>query len=522
MYEAFFKLRSRPFVAAPQTNRYFPATVIENARASLGRAIERGEGAGLIVGPAGTGKTLLCQMLAEEFSERFAVALLTSGRLGTRQALLQAILYELDLPYRGLDEGELRLSLLDHLEPKPEGHAGLLLIVDEAHSLSWRLLEEVRMLTNLVRNGQPRVRVVLAGSPLLEERFASPRMSSFSQRLAARCYLEALDSAETAEYVRAQISTVGGDAALIFQDDALRSIYRATDGVPRLINQVCDHALILAGLGGLRRLTSEAVDEAWADLQQLPAPWTAGPKSESASPIVEFGGLDELDDEPREAIPFRAAAVRQLQVSEPDDQLDAIAEQLSTIDETFHPAGAIGTEVEIEFPEFGDPFGEEFAEEEVVLERYASEQEMFAEAPRVSSWEGKQIGSFLEPLIAEPWRAEPGRPKIGPCGDDSPDRQPPDRQAAADEAAQQQPVEPSMPAKSEMPPLPDAQTERLSDNPIATVRAETLLASLPQQPNDTDLIVFDDEPRIVPAQPRPTPGVRKSEYKQLFAKLRRG
>jgi type II secretory pathway predicted ATPase ExeA len=517
MYEAFFKLRSRPFVAAPQTNRYFPATVIENARASLGRAIERGEGAGLIVGPAGTGKTLLCQMLAEEFSERYAVALLASGRLSTRQALLQAILYELGLPYRGLDEGELRLSLLDHLEPKPDGHAGLLLIVDEAHTLSWRLLEEVRLLTNLVRNGQPRVRVVLAGSPLLEERFASPRMSSFSQRLAARCYLESLDSAETADYVRAQISSVGGDAQQIFQDDALRSIYRATDGVPRLINQVCDHALILAGLGGLRRLTSEAIDEAWADLQQLPAPWTAAPKNETASQIVEFGGLDDIDDEPREAIPFRAAPVRQLQVSEPDEQLEAIAEQLSTIDEAFHPAGTIGTEVEIEFPEFGDPFGEEFAEEEVVLERYASDQEMFAEAPRVSSWEGKQIGSFLEPLVAEPWRVEPQGPKVVPGGDDSEDRQKP-----ADEAAGQQADTPIRPAKLATPSRPEVQPQRPCDDPIATVRVETLLASLPQQPDDTDLIVFDEDPRIAPARPRAAPGVRKLEYKQLFAKLRRG
>lgn len=519
MYEAFFKLRSRPFVAAPQTNRYFPATVIENARAALGRAIERGEGAGLIVGPAGTGKSLLCQMLAEEFSDRFAVALLASGRIGTRQALLQAILYELGLPYRGLDEGELRLSLLDHLEPKPEGHAGLLLIIDEAHTLSWRLLEEVRMLTNLVRNGQPRVRVVLAGSPLLEERFASPRMSSFSQRLAARCYLESLDSTETAEYVRVQISSVGGDARQIFHDDALRSIFRATDGVPRLINQVCDHALILSGLGGLRRLTSEAIDEAWADLQQLPAPWTAPLKNESASPIVEFGGLDDIDDEPREAIPFRAPAVRQLQVSEPDEQLDAIAEQLSTIDEAFHPAGAIGTEVEIDFPEFGDPFGEEFAEEEVVLERYASDREMFAEAPRVSSWEGKQIGSFLEPLIAEPWRVEPQPPTIGPGGDDSEERQQP-----AEEAAERQPARPALPAKNETSVRPEDQPQPQPpcDDAIATLRLETALASLSPPPDDADLIVIEDENRVAPAPPRPTPGVRKLEYKQLFAKLRRG
>ena len=394
MYETWFKLRSRPFMAAPQTDRYFPATVIENARISLGCAIERGDGAGLIVGPPGTGKTLLCQMLAEEFSDSFAVVL---GQRPHRHApaLLQAILYELGLPYRQLDEGELRLSLLDHLEPRPEGHAGLLLIIDEVHSLSWRLLEEVRMLTNLVRGGQPRVRVVLSGSAVLEERFASPRLNSFSQRLAVRCYLESLDSTETAEYVRAGISIVGGDPGQLFHEDALRCIYRATDGVPRLINQVCDHALILAGLGGQRQLTSEAIDEAWADLQQLPAPWTASTSTAQASQIVEFGGLDDSDDEPREAIPFRAAS-RQLQVSEPDDQFDAIAEQLSAIDDAFVPAGTVGTELELDFPEFGDPFDEEFAEEEVVLERYSSDQAMFAHAPRVSSWEGRQIGSSDE------------------------------------------------------------------------------------------------------------------------------
>ncbi len=249
MYEDFFRLLRRPFLAAPQAGRYFPAAAIENARKTLTRSIERGEGAGLIVGPSGTGKTLLCQLLADQFTSIFSVVLLTSGRLGTRQALLQATLYELGLPYRGMDEGELRLSLLDHLEPTPGGTEGLLLLIDEAQTLPWRLLEEVRMFTNLVRNGLARVRVVLAGSPVLEERFASPKLNSFSQRLAARCYLESLESAETADYVRAQIVAAGGESARVFTDEALGSIYRASDGIPRLINQVCDHALILASLG---------------------------------------------------------------------------------------------------------------------------------------------------------------------------------------------------------------------------------------------------------------------------------
>src|SRR5262249_30876280 len=159
-----------------------------------------------------------------------------------------AILYELGLPYRGMDEGELRLSLVDHLEPGADNNEGLLLLIDEAHTLPWRLLEEVRMITNVVRNGQPRVRVVLAGNAALEERFASPKLNSFSQRLAARCYLEALDCAETLEYVRAQISSSGAATDKFFGEDALRSVYRASDGIPRLINQICDHALILAGL----------------------------------------------------------------------------------------------------------------------------------------------------------------------------------------------------------------------------------------------------------------------------------
>ncbi len=145
MYETFFDFTSRPFLSAPQPKNYFPATAIEAARCTLERLIQRGEGPGLIIGPPGTGKTLLCHLLAERFNGPFAVALLAGGRLKSCQAMLQAILYELGVPCRGLDEGELRLALMDYLEPKPDGPEALLLLVDEAHTLSWRLLDEVRL-----------------------------------------------------------------------------------------------------------------------------------------------------------------------------------------------------------------------------------------------------------------------------------------------------------------------------------------------------------------------------------------
>lgn len=494
MYEGFFKLHGRPFLAAPQTSRYFPATVIESARKTLARCIERGEGAGLIVGPNGTGKTLLCQMLAEEFDERFDVALLSSGRLGTRQALLQAILYEMGLPYRGLDEGELRLSLLDHLEPDSRGKQGLLLLIDEAHSLPWRLLEEVRMVTNLVRDGLPRVRVVLSGGPALEERLASPKLNSFSQRLAARCYIESLDSAETTAYVRAQITSVGGDPAQLFHEDALRSIYRASDGIPRLINQICDHALILASLGGLRRLTSEAIDEAWADLQQLPAPWTGAQiQPTGASQVVEFGGLEDAAEDAPEAIPFRVPDPRQTQqihLSRPEEQLDAIENQLAKMDLDFEPAGTIGTEIELDFPEFGDYLSEEFAEEEVVLDRYSSDVEIFADVPRVSSWEGQQLGAMLEPFGSEPVAPAAFQPKADPI---MPEKPGPARRAG------------------------DTPTTR-----VETGHKEAKTIREPSHSDDRDLIVVEEDTVVTASLRRPSPAARKLEYRQLFAKLRRG
>src|SRR5262249_49951974 len=153
----------------------------------------------------GTGKSLVLHLLAEQFGQSYAIALLANGHLTTRRILLQAISFELGLPYRGLEEGELRLALVDYLAPSTRCPLGLLLLVDEAHRLPLKLMEELRMMTNLVRGGEPRVRLVLAGSSLLEERFARPEMSSFSQRLAARCYLEALDRNETASYIRSQI-----------------------------------------------------------------------------------------------------------------------------------------------------------------------------------------------------------------------------------------------------------------------------------------------------------------------------
>jgi len=378
MYEAHFGLDRRPFSSVPRTDQYYPASTIESSRQSLVRAVQRAEGIGLVVGPAGTGKTLLCQVLAEQSRESFQVALLGCGRLSTRRELLQAILFELGQPYRGLDEGELRLALVDYLTAGEDCPNGIVLVVDEAHTLPLRLFEEIRLLTNLAKNNLPRIRLVMVGGPLLEERFANPKLESFSQRIVARCYLEPLTRAETQQYVQRQVNQAGSGDEPIFSTEACRAVHQATDGVPRLVNQLCDHAMLLAFSNGQSRINTGCVEEAWSDLQQLPTPYAAGHEADTAA-VIEFGGLD---DEPSEtAAPkladscqgdgdlagpalrvapltedFRAEAARELDGIEDDS------------DEGFQPAGSIGPELELVFDDGADPFGESFEEEEVISE----------------------------------------------------------------------------------------------------------------------------------------------------------
>jgi type II secretory pathway predicted ATPase ExeA len=386
MYESHFHLQTRPFVAAPLVENYVPAQAMEQARQSLIRCVERAEGPGLIVGPTGSGKSLLSLLVADHFRrEQFQVAMLASARLSTRRALLQNILFELHLPYRGMEEGELRLSLIDHLEPRGSGLAGLLLVLDEAHRLPIRLLEEIRLISNFIRDGQPRVRLVLAGSAELEERLASPKLESLQQRIASRCYLQSLGREETSQFIRQQLERAGGNGN-IFTSDALRAVYSATDGIPRLVNQVCDHALVLAALSGELQISAAAVGEAWSDLQQLPAPWQmATPKdNEATSTAIEFGQLS--DEESAAVQPESEHSSTNSRVELTLDRIDQTLGALDSADgiefstlgdlyedaQEFEPVGDANTQVELSFLTPANPFGEGFDEEEVVVDRYAT------------------------------------------------------------------------------------------------------------------------------------------------------
>ncbi|MFO0885721.1 MAG: AAA family ATPase [Pirellulales bacterium] len=417
MYENYFHLSQRPFAAAPQVEAYVSTPFCENALQSSIRCLERAEGIALIMGPTGTGKSLLCQLVAQHFADRFEVALLDSARLCTRRALLQNILFTLRLPYRNMDEGELRLALMSHLDPQTSSSQGLVLIVDEAHTLPLRLLEEVRLITNLVRGGQPRIRLLLAGGMAMEERLASPKLEAFQQRLATRSYLQAFNYDETIHYITQQLRRCGGDPQRCISDDAMEAVYRVTDGVPRLVNQLSDHALLLAANGHRPLVDRSIVEDAWADLQQLPGPWhadhpQAGKPADAG--VIEFG---TLADEASFSVEFDHFEPAKAAVVESDfagattasidsaPSIPALESRYAELREEW-PFPSMTSAPPVVTPALPvsasvNPFGDGFDQEEVVLDRYAGmASALFENAPRVSSEEGKSIGKQLAAIVA--------------------------------------------------------------------------------------------------------------------------
>ncbi len=287
MYESFFGFVKRPFLAVSTLDRYFPSTSVEQTCQTTTRAISRGEGPVAIFGGTGLGKTMCCMRVAENFRRNFEVVMLASSQLITRRALLQSLLFELRCPYREMSEGELRLTLMNRLQPSTENPTdGLVLIIDEAQTLSMKLLEELRLLTNVVRNGIPRVRMILCGTMRLEECLSHPHMESLNQRLAARCYLTPMSMSETGQYVKHKIELSGVDSSTIMTRDALEAIYRGSDGIPRLVDQLADQALLLACNDRERPVSAAMVGRAWCMLQQLPNPWSE-PESIAKPEVTE-------------------------------------------------------------------------------------------------------------------------------------------------------------------------------------------------------------------------------------------
>jgi len=243
MYTAFYGLREKPFALSPDPRFLYLAGSHREALAHLLYGIEEGEGFISVTGEVGTGKTTLCRTLLERLDGDLELAFLFNPSR-TALELLQSICAEFDLPAEGLTRRSLMTQLDAFLvEQKKQGRR-VLLIIDEAQTLTENTLEQVRLLSNLETSREKLIQILLLGQPELDRKLDERGLRQLRQRISVRWKLEPLSPTETRAYVRHRLSVAAGEPKDLFSESALREVHRRTGGIPRLVNQLCDRALL--------------------------------------------------------------------------------------------------------------------------------------------------------------------------------------------------------------------------------------------------------------------------------------
>mgnify|MGYP003663813040 CR=1 FL=1 len=309
MYEPFFGMDRRPFSATPDPGCFFGSVELQAVLEELTVCVERGQGIAILTAAAGVGKTLLCQRLAANLRERessrsqFECVYLSNSNFPTRRSLLQAILFEMGDEYSRRDEPELRLDLRSRLlSLRPEREA-LVLIVDEAHLFSDELLEELRTLSDLAAGGSSLVRIMLSGQHDLEERLTDRSFDAINQRISKHVFVEPLTISESADYIRHRLTWAGCNVESTLTEEAISIITRASGGVPRCLNQLSDHSLLLAFASDQKPVTADTVREALEDLKQLPLHWNdVSDGTEIVGFVEDENSSETFDDESEESV----------------------------------------------------------------------------------------------------------------------------------------------------------------------------------------------------------------------------
>ncbi|MBY0398794.1 AAA family ATPase, partial [Myxococcota bacterium] len=243
MYTSFYGLREKPFALSPDPRFLYLAASHREALAHLLYGIEQGEGFISVTGEVGTGKTTLCRTLLERLEGQIELAFLFNPSKSALE-LLQSICAEFGLPAEGLGRRNLMSQLNKFLLEQKERGRRVLLIIDEAQTLSENTLEQVRLLSNLETSREKLIQILLLGQPELDRKLDERGLRQLRQRISVRWKLEPLSADETVAYVRHRISVAAGEPKDLFSESALREVHRRTGGIPRLVNQLCDRALL--------------------------------------------------------------------------------------------------------------------------------------------------------------------------------------------------------------------------------------------------------------------------------------
>jgi len=244
MYEGFYKLNKSPFANVPDPSLLYLSPQHQRALSVLKYALMARAGFCVITGDVGTGKTTLLRRLLQDLDVPVEIGLVSNTQCESFEEFLQWILLAFDLEYRGKEKVELYDTLVAYLIAQFRKGRPVTLIIDEAQHLGAEYLEQLRMMSNINTERGQILQTILIGQPELWDLLRKPELVQFAQRISYDYFIAPFDSVElTKNYIQFRINAAGGDEHL-FEEDAYQLIWESTGGVPRLINLVCDTALV--------------------------------------------------------------------------------------------------------------------------------------------------------------------------------------------------------------------------------------------------------------------------------------
>ncbi len=267
MYKSFYGLKESPFNVNPDPRFLFLTKQIEEALTGLMYGIQTRKGFITLTGEVGTGKTTLINRLLDWLHHRRArTAFLFNSRMNSSQ-LFDFILAEFDIPCESKSKSQQLLKLNHWLLERYRDGETVVLIIDEAQNLTYPVLEEIRLLTNLETSTEKLLQIVLSGQPELEEKLKLPQLRQLRQRIMLRCRTTPLSEDQTSEYIAERLRIAGASGDPIFSTKTLEAIHVYSMGIPRVINLLCEHSLVNGFVEQQRPIQHKIVEEVAHEFQ---------------------------------------------------------------------------------------------------------------------------------------------------------------------------------------------------------------------------------------------------------------
>jgi len=289
MYLKYYSFNEEPFNMTPNSRYFFESGKHMEALSTLIYAIESRKGFVVITGEIGSGKTTVCRTLLNKLDPSTQTALITNTHISGKD-LLTTILEDLEVEFKSGSKARLLSQLNEYLIEQLKNDCNVVLIVDEAQNLKPAVLEEVRMLSNLETENEKLIQIIFLGQPQLKKKLSLPSLEQLRQRIAVYYHLVPLTKEECMKYIKHRLRIASDSNKKYFEDQALEIIYQFSKGVPRLINQICDSALLSGFIYNKKTIDEDLMREVVRESptkQILHKTFRADPELDEIAKIIE-------------------------------------------------------------------------------------------------------------------------------------------------------------------------------------------------------------------------------------------